>query len=225
MEVEKMRRFTILMVLLFAVGLVSLAAPAYADKLHMACVAGDCSDGLSTLIISSSTTLTLWNTDGRLPTSGAETGTVFLGILVPNGTSIPVVSGNWTYEETKYNFTGGDLKTLLGESLGNMNDYNFSNFVSFSSQAGVVANSFTVSEYYMTGYYGQSQTSNVGNFKISGAPAGTVAVAWLEYPLGTVIEQTPPSASATIVPEPGILILLGIAMGAIGVASWRIPKL
>jgi len=27
------------------------------------------------------------------------------------------------------------------------------------------------------------------------------------------------------VPEPGILILLGIAMGAIGVASWRIPKL
>lgn len=27
------------------------------------------------------------------------------------------------------------------------------------------------------------------------------------------------------VPEPGILILLGIAMGAIGVASWKIPKL
>ncbi len=27
------------------------------------------------------------------------------------------------------------------------------------------------------------------------------------------------------VPEPGILILLGLAMGAIGVASWKIPKL
>jgi hypothetical protein len=32
-------------------------------------------------------------------------------------------------------------------------------------------------------------------------------------------------STATAVPEPGILILLGIAMGAIGVASWKIPKL
>jgi hypothetical protein len=52
---------------------------------------------------------------------------------------------------------------------------------------------------------------------------GRLAASHIYPPLGT---QTGYATNGpTAVPEPGILILLGIAMGAIGVVSWRIPKL
>ena len=51
------------------------------------------------------------------------------------------------------------------------------------------------------------------------------AMAWTPAPNGNWYYAVDSQDYITPVPEPGILILLGIAMSAIGIASWRIRKL
>ncbi len=217
-----MKRFLMIMiVLLFAVGLVSLAAPAYADSvatMHLG--ATGATVGGTTFLIGGGGPydLSLVSTDGLM------VGTAFLGILVPNGGTASVVVSIGSLE-TSVNFNvmpPVNLGTVLGEP--GLTDFRSTALASASAQAGVIATSFTAYDWKLGAYSSHNKEDGL-TFTVNTLPIGTVIVAWLEDVPGNAIERTPLSESLTVVPEPGILILLGIAMSAIGAASWRIRKI
>jgi hypothetical protein len=154
--------------------------------------------------------------------AGGMSGEAFLGILVPNGTaSISVSAG---FLETSINFSSGQLGDSSNLNEPGLTNYHFAALASASLQKGVTATFFTAYDWNLGAYNSPGGGSaGIPTFTVGPLPAGTVIVAWLEDSGGNAIERTPLSGSLTV-PEPGILILLGIAMTAVGVASYCVRK-
>jgi hypothetical protein len=211
-----MRRFLILIALLLGLGLTALPAPANADSvatMHLGAT-GAYWGGTSYLVGGGGPyDLTLVSTDGLM------SGTAFLGILIPNTTAGISVSIGTGLETSNVLFDSGFLGGIGVLNEPGLTDYNFGSMRSASGQviptpAGF---KFYASDWNLGAYSSSNSTGGL-TFTVDSLPAGTVLVAWLEDGSGNAIERTPLSESLTVVPEPGILILLGIAMSAIGIA-------
>ena len=153
--------------------------------------------------------------------SGTETGSGFLAILVPTGGAAPTLTGGGATFEESVSFTSGDLGTALGESFS---DYNLSTFMSASSQVGVTTSGYTVYEYDLGSITLGPSGAGVTGLMASNLAPGSVIVGFLEESDSTL--QTPMSEGITdggSVPEPSSLAMLGFGLiGLIGYGRRRL---
>ena len=175
-----------------------------------------CLDGGTTLITSTSTP-----TFNIVKPGGAESGTLFLAVLVPNGTaSFSVTVGGTTIAaQESITFTSGKLGGSTNLNEPGLKGFTFSSLASASAQAGVTATSFTVYEYNLGSVTCPGGGGScVSGISVGSLPVGSVIVAWLENCNGKVIDRTPlgESLTATVVPEQGTLVLLGSGLIVVG---------
>jgi PEP-CTERM motif len=193
---------------------------AKADPIQLSCAA--CSPGSVSLVSSGGSVTFNFIGEGT-----SETGSAYIGILVPTGGGAPSLSlgGSTVNEEESatLNSVTKDLGTTLNESF---TDYNLSTFQSASEQAGVDPSSYTAYEYFLGNNVTLGGgTGNLASLQASGLTQGTVIVGWLEgTSKGTL--QTPLSESVaggiTAVPEPSTFSFFSIGLlGLAGVSFIR----
>jgi hypothetical protein len=206
------------------------SVPALADSmgdpanLHIVCTGSTvCSSGGTTLVTSGTSTPTFT----VIKEGGTESGTLFLGVLVPNGTASFSVSPG-TFEENK-SFAGGKLEDSGNLNEPGMTDYEFNAVASASGQAGISASWFTAYEFNFGEWTGGKGSGSISDISAGPVPPGTVIVSWLENPDGIVLDRTPLSESLTdsrgdVAPEPVSLVLMGTGLLGVGAKLRRRQK-
>ncbi len=207
-----------------------IAAPALAwgDSLQISCASPpECTAGTYTQISSlSDLTLSLTNPGGNLIGDG------YLAVAVPPGEAAPSIA-NVFWVGLTFDTGTGSLGTGLGED--GIKDFAFSSFVTASAQVGVHPASYTVYEFgcdeHGVGCLGPS-------FEVTGLAPGDVLVGWTEKRnKDEVLQQTfldphngngrltsltiGSQTTASPVPEPATMFLLGSGLLAVATAAKR----
>jgi hypothetical protein len=197
--------------------------PGFADtidpaNLHIVCTGSTmCSSGATTLATNSTSTPTFT----VIKEGGTESGTLFLGVLVPDGTASFSVSPG-SFEESM-SFARGHLGDRGNLNEPGMTSYEFGAIASASSQAGVSASWFTAYEFNLGAWTGGGGGGSISEISAGRVLAGTVIVSWLENADGIVLNRTPLGESLTdshvAVPEPSMVVELGTLLLGLGLLT------